>query len=168
MRAYEHRELAAANATLNAYAAAGGIVIAQYNTGRLPEGTGPYPLSLGGSEKVVEEDAPVKIAAPDNPLLTWPNKITTADFDHWVEERGHGFMATWDPHYTPLLETHDHGQQPQLGGLLVARTGRGAWIYLGLALYRQLPEGVPGAYRLFANLVSAAKNPGLTTTSPTH
>ena len=161
VRAYEHRELAAANPALNAYAAAGGIVIAQYNTGRLPEGTGPYPLSLGGSEKVVEEDAPVHILTPDNPLLTWPNKITAADFDHWVEERGHGFMATWDPHYAALLETHDLGQQPQLGGLLVARTGRGAWIYLGLALYRQLPEGVPGPYRLLANLISAARNPGM-------
>jgi LmbE family N-acetylglucosaminyl deacetylase len=161
VRAYEHSDLAAANATLNAYAAAGGIVIAQYNTGRLPSGTGPYPLDLGGSEKVVEEDAPVKILTPENPLLTWPNKITTADFDHWVEERGHGFMATWDPHYTPLLETHDPGQQPQLGGLLVARTGKGAWIYLGLALYRQLPEGVPGAYRLLANLISTSKNPAL-------
>ena len=143
---------------MNTYAANGGVVIAQYNTGRLPEGTGPYPLDLGGSEKVVEEDAPVRILAPDNPLLTWPNKITPADFDHWVEERGHGFMATWDPHYTPLLETHDPGQQPQLGGLLVARTGRGAWIYLGLALYRQLPEGVPGAYRLLANLISAGRS----------
>ena len=161
VRAYQHSDIAAANAALNAYAAAGGIVIAQYNTGRLPEGTGPYPLDLGSSQNVVEEDAPVKIVAPDNPLLTWPNKITTADFDDWVEERGHGFMATWDPHYTPLLETHDHGQAPQLGGLLVARTGRGAWIYLGLALYRQLPEGVPGSYRLLANLISAAKNPGL-------
>jgi LmbE family N-acetylglucosaminyl deacetylase len=159
VRAYEHSELAAANAALNQYASEGGVVIAQYNTGRLPQGTGPYPLDLGGSEKVVEEDAPVKILAPDNPLLTWPNKITTADFAGWVEERGHGFMATWDPHYTALLETHDPGQQPQLGGLLVARTGRGAWIYLGLALYRQLPEGVPGSYRLFANLISAAKNP---------
>jgi len=161
VRAYEHSDLGAANAALNAYAAAGGVVIAQYNTGRLPQGTGPYPLDLGGGEKVVEEDAPVKLVAPENPLLTWPNKITTADFDHWVEERGHGFMATWDPHYTPLLETHDHGQAPQLGGLLVARTGRGAWIYLGLAVYRQLPEGVPGSYRLLANLISATKNPGL-------
>jgi LmbE family N-acetylglucosaminyl deacetylase len=159
VRAYEHSDLAAANPTLNAYAAAGGIVIAQYNTGQLPAATGPYPLSLGDSEKVVEEDAPVHILAPTNPLLTWPNQITTADFDHWVEERGHGFMGTWDPHYEALLETHDQGQQPQLGGLLVARTGRGAWIYLGLALYRQLPEGVPGAYRILANLISAAKNP---------
>ena len=159
VRVYQRREIAAANAALNQYASAGGVVIAQYNTGRLPEATGPYPLDLGGSQNVVEEDAPVKILAPDNPLLTWPNKITTADFDHWVEERGHGFMATWDSHYTPLLETHDHGQQPQQGGLLVARTGRGAWIYLGLAVYRQLPEGVPGAYRLLANLISTAKNP---------
>jgi LmbE family N-acetylglucosaminyl deacetylase len=165
VRAYGHRELAAANAALNEYASEGGVVIAQYNTGRLPDGTGPYALDLGGSATVVEEDAPVKIVAPDNPLLTWPNKITTADFDHWVEERGHGFMATWDPHYTPLLETHDHGQQPQLGGLLVARTGRGAWIYLGLALYRQLPEGVPGSYRLLANLISAARNPALNSVS---
>jgi LmbE family N-acetylglucosaminyl deacetylase len=166
VRAYAHSDIAAANPVLNAYAAAGGIVIAQYNTGRLPEGTGPYPLDLGGSATVVEEDAPVRIVAPDNPLLTWPNKITTADFDNWVEERGHGFMATWDPHYTTLLETHDHGQQPQLGGLLVARTGRGAWIYLGLALYRQLPEGVPGAYRLLANLISASRNPGFAQAQP--
>jgi hypothetical protein len=77
-----------------------------------------------------------------------------------VEERGHGFMGTWDSHYTALLETHDAGQQPQRGGLLVARTGKGAWIYLGLALYRQFPEGVPGPYRLLANLISASRNPG--------
>lgn len=162
VRPYEaHRDLAAANPALNAYAAAGGIVICQYDTGRLPEGTGPYPLDLGDSEKVVEEDAPVRILAPADPLLNWPNKITAGDFDHWVEERGHGFMGSWDPHYTPLLETHDPGQQPQRGGLLVARTGKGAWIYLGLALYRQLPEGVPGAYRLLANLISSAKDPAL-------
>jgi LmbE family N-acetylglucosaminyl deacetylase len=162
VRAYEaHPELAAANSALNAYAAAGGIVIAQYNTGRLPANTGPYPLSPGDSEKVVEEDAPVQILAPENPLFTWPNHITSADFDHWIEERGHGFMGTWDSHYTALLETHDAGQQPQRGGLLVAHTGRGAWIYLGLALYRQLPEGIPGPYRLLANLISAAKNPAL-------
>jgi hypothetical protein len=160
VRAYEtHSDLAAANPALNQYAADGGIVIAQYNTGHLPEDTGPYPLNLGDGEKVVEENALVRILAPDNPLLTWPNHITSADFDNWIEERGHGFMGTWDPHYTALLETHDPGQAPQRGGLLVARTGRGAWIYLGVALYRQLPEGVPGSYRLLANLISAAKNP---------
>jgi LmbE family N-acetylglucosaminyl deacetylase len=169
VRAYEaHPDLAAANPALNAYAAAGGVVIAQYNTGRLPQGTGPYPLELGGSEKVVEEQAPVRILNPANPLLSWPNQITPSDFHNWFEERGHGFMATWDQHYIPLLETHDAGQQPQLGGLLYARTGKGAWIYLGLALYRQFPEGVPGPYRLFANLISAAKNPRFTQPPPTH
>jgi len=160
VRAYEaHPDLAAANPALNAYAAAGGVVIAQYNTGRLPEGTGPYPLNLGDSEKVVEENAPVHILAPAYPLLSWPNQITPADFNNWVEERGHGFMGSWDPRYLAPLETHDPGQRPQLGGLLVGRTGRGAWIYLGLALYRQFPEGVPGPYRLLANLISAGKNP---------
>jgi len=167
VRAYAtHFNLAAANPALNAYAASGGVVIAQYNTGRIPEGTGPYPLNLNGTENVVEEQAPVRLVAPSDPLLTWPNKITTADFDGWVEERGHGFMGTWDPHYTALLETHDTGQQPQLGGLLYAHTGKGAWIYLGLALYRQFPEGVPGPYRLLANLISAAKNPQFTSATP--
>jgi hypothetical protein len=162
VRAYEaHPELAAANSTLNAYATNGGIVIVQYVGRDLPAGSAPYPLSLGSNEKVVEEDAPVQILALTDPLLTWPNRITSADFDHWIEERGHGFMATWDPHYQALFETHDHGQLPQRGGLLIARTGHGAWIYLGLALYRQLPEGVPGAYRILANLISAAKYPGL-------
>ena len=167
VRAYEvHPDLAAANAALNAYAAAGGVVIAQYNTGHLPEGTGPYPLNLGESEKVVEETAEVRILNPTNPLLSWPNQITPTDFRNWVEERGHGFMSTWDQHYIPLLETHDTGQKPQLGGLLYARTGKGAWIYLGLALYRQFPAGVPGPYRLLANLISAAKNPRVAETAP--
>ncbi|HWB32640.1 MAG TPA: PIG-L family deacetylase [Acidobacteriaceae bacterium] len=157
VRAYEaHRDLLAANEVLNAYAAAGGIVVVQYNV-RMPSGVGPYPLTLDRTENVVEEDAPVTIVAPTDPLLTWPNRITSADFSDWVEERGHGFMNSWDSHYTPLLETHDHGQPPQEGGLLVARTGKGAWIYVALALYRQLPEGVPGPYRLLANLISAGK-----------
>ncbi len=167
VRAYEtHPDLAAANPALNAYAAAGGIVIAEYNTGRLPEGTGPYMLNLGGSEKVVEENAPVHILYPAYPLLSWPNQITPADFDNWVEERGHGFMESWDPRYKALLETHDHGQQPQAGGLLVGRIGKGAWIYLGLAMYRQFSEGVPGPYRIFANLISAGRNPQFTATPP--
>jgi LmbE family N-acetylglucosaminyl deacetylase len=165
VRAYEsHPEITSANSALSAYAASGGVVIVQYVGHDLPAGSAPYPLSLGDNEKVVEEDAAVHILDPSNPLLNWPNKITSADFDHWVEERGHGFMATWDPHYLALLETHDHGQQPQRGGLLVAHTGKGAWIYLGLALYRQLPEGVPGAYRILANLISAAKNPAFIST----
>ncbi len=160
VRPYEaHGDLAAAGAALNTYAANGGVVITQYVAREMPAGAAPYPLSLGSNEKVVDEDAPVAILDPADPLLSWPNRITTADFSGWVEERGHGFMSSWDPHFKPLLETHDPGQQPQQGGLLVARTGKGAWIYLGLALYRQLPEGVPGSYRLLANLISAGKEP---------
>ncbi len=167
VRPYEaHPELAAANPALLAYAQAGGVVILQYVARDLPAGAAPYPLSLGSNEKVVDETAPVQLLTPNDPLLTWPNRITTADFNGWVEERGHGFMASWDPHYTALLESHDQGQQPQRGGLLVAHTGKGAWIYLAYALYRQLPEGVPGPYRLFANLISAAKNPQFLAAAP--
>jgi hypothetical protein len=88
-------------------------------------------------------------------LLTWPNRITAADFNGWVEERGHSFMESWSPEYVPLLETHDPGQDPQRGGLLVAHYGKGTYIYAGLAFYRQTPVGVPGAFRILANLVSA-------------
>ena len=111
-----------------------------------------------GHNVVVEAD-PVTLLAPEAPLFNWPNKITSADFDNWVEERGHGFASTWDEHYTPLVEVNDPGQDPQRGGLLLAPVGKGAYIYIALALYRQLPESVPGAYRLLANLLSYPKNP---------
>ena len=159
VRPYEaNPDLRAANAALLAYAQGGGVVILQYVARDLPVGSSPYPLALGPAEKVVEEDAPVTLLDPTNPLLTWPNRITSADFNGWVEERGHGFMEKWDPHFTALTEVHDQGQQPQRGGLLVAPAGRGAYIYLAYALYRQLPEGVPGSYRILANLISARKN----------
>jgi LmbE family N-acetylglucosaminyl deacetylase len=148
--------LAAANGRLLEYAKNGGVVIVQYNLG--PFEYGPYPYSLGSAEKVVDETAVVQLLMPENPVLNWPNKITPRDFDGWVEERGHGFMESWDPQYQALLETHDPGQDPQKGGLLVAKTGKGAYVYVALALYRELPEGVPGAYRLFANLLSLGKN----------
>jgi LmbE family N-acetylglucosaminyl deacetylase len=156
-----HPDLAAANAALLDYANSGGVVIVQYQSNPYDHNYGPYPYHLNGdtAEKVVDEHSPVTILEPRNPLLTWPNKITVADFNDWVEERGHGFMQTWDPHYTALVETHDPEQDPQKGGLLFARTGKGAYIYLSFALYRQLPEGVPGPYRIFANLISLAKNP---------
>ena len=159
----------AAHATLEAagskplldYAQQGGVVILQYMTARYGDAEAPFPITVPGdpAHNVVEEAQPVTLLQPDNPLLTWPNRITAADFDHWVAERGHGFAATWDPHFTALTETHDLGQDPQRGGLLYARTGKGAYIYVAYALYRQLPEGVPGAYRLFANLLSLGKNP---------
>ncbi|MBV8808728.1 MAG: PIG-L family deacetylase, partial [Acidobacteriaceae bacterium] len=121
---------------------------------------GPYPFTLGDNpQKVVDEASAVKLLNPTSPALRWPNQITAADFQGWQEERGHGFMEKWDPHYTPLLETHDPDQDPQRGGLLLTRYGRGIYVYDAFALYRQLPVGVPGAYRILANLVSLGKNP---------
>jgi LmbE family N-acetylglucosaminyl deacetylase len=157
VRAYAaHPELAAANGQLLSYAKNGGVVIVQYNLGQFD--FGPYPYSMGSAEKVVDEAAPVQLLTPDSQVLSWPNKISQRDFDGWVEERGHGFLEKWDPQYVAPLETHDPGQDPQKGGLVVTKTGKGAYVYVALALYRQLPEGVPGAYRLFANLLSLGKD----------
>jgi hypothetical protein len=115
----------------------------------------------GNAEKVVDETDPVKLQDPSHPIFSWPNSITPADFDGWVEERGHGFMQSWDEHYQALTETADPGQDPQRGGLLYARYGKGAYIYAAFALYRQFPAAVPGAYRILANLVSLGANPRL-------
>jgi LmbE family N-acetylglucosaminyl deacetylase len=159
VRAYAaHPELAAANGQLLEYAKNGGVVIVQYNRGQFDYG--PYPTSMGSEEKVVDETTPVKLLIPESAVLNWPNKITERDFDGWVEERGHSFMESWDPKYQALLETHDPGQDPQKGGLLVAKTGKGTYVYVAYALYRELPQGVPGAYRLFANLLSLGKSSG--------
>ncbi len=163
VRAYAaHPELAGSGSkSLLDFAAAGGTVIVQYNSASDATGTAPYPFTLPGdsAHNVVDESDPVQILAPLAPILNWPNHITSADFDHWSEERGHGFPASWDDHYQPLLETHDPGQDPQRGGLLLAPVGKGAYIYCAYAIYRQLPEGVPGSYRLLANLLSNPKNP---------
>ena len=159
VRAYASRpELRAANARLLEYVKKGGVVIAQYNVQDFE--MGPYPLSLGSNPaKVVDEGSEVKLLSPTSPVFTWPNKLTAADFSGWEEERGHGFMEKWDSHYEPLVETHDPEQKPQEGGLLLARYGKGFYVYDAFALYRQLPAGVPGAYRILANLVSIGKNP---------
>jgi LmbE family N-acetylglucosaminyl deacetylase len=163
VRAYSaHPELSGTGSDpLTAYAKQGGIVIAQYNSGGFTPASAPFPYSLPGdsAHNVVDETDKVTLLAPESPLLTWPNRITSADFNSWVEERGHGFASDWSPEYQPLLEMHDPDQDPQKGGLLLAPVGKGAYIYCALALYRQLPEGVPGAYRLIANLLSYAKNP---------
>ena len=161
IRAYAARpELAAANGRLLEYVKQGGVLIVQYNSREYDHNYGPYPTSLTGDpEKVVDEDNAVEILDPGNPLLSWPNKITKEDFKGWVEERGHSFMHSWDPHYKALTETHDAGQDAQKGGLLYTRYGKGAYVYVAYALYRQLPEGIPGAYRLFANLLSLPKAP---------
>ena len=158
IRAYSNRpELTAAAHRLDQFVENGGTLIVQYQSSGFPA---PLPLSMGRSpERVVDEEAPVKLLEPENPLLSWPNKITTADFSGWVEERGHSFVNSWDPGYTALTETADPGQDPQRGGLLVTHRGKGTYIYVAYALYRQFPELVPGAYRIMANLLSAGKEP---------
>ena len=159
-RAYAVRtELKAANNRLMDYVKNGGVLIVQYQLQDFDHNYGPYPFTLGQNpQKVVDEGSPVQILG-QNPAFGWPNKINEGDFKGWVEERGHGFMRSWDERYIPLVETHDPEQDPQKGGLLLARYGKGFYIYDAFALYRQLPSGVPGAYRLLANLVSLGKNP---------
>jgi len=153
-------ELKAANKRLLDYARAGGVLIVQYNLQDFDQNYGPYPFTLGNNpQKVVDEGSKVRLLKPESPAFTWPNRITEADFSGWVEERGHGFIETWDARYEALVETNDPDQDPQRGGLLLARCGKGAYIYDAFALYRQLPSGVPGAYRILANLVSLGKNP---------
>lgn len=156
IRAYSSRpELAAVQGRLDEFVRRGGTLIVEYQSGSFPA---PLPLSMGRmAERVVDERAPVKLLEPANPLLAWPNAISAADFDGWVEERGHSFLDTWDAGYTALTETADPGQDPQRGGLLVAHPGKGTYVYVAYALHRQLPELVPGAYRLLANLLSAGR-----------
>ncbi|MES2394299.1 MAG: hypothetical protein V4555_21890, partial [Acidobacteriota bacterium] len=145
------------------YARNGGNVLVQFQTDEFTADDAPFPLSLGRSaEKVVDETDPVKLLESASPLLTTPNRITPTDFDNWFEERGHGFLSTWDTHYTALLEVHDPGspeegvqpELPQRGGLITTHLGKGRWTYCAFALYRQLPEANPGAFRLFINLIT--------------
>ena len=155
IRAYNSRsDLVAYNNRLLDYVRGGGTLIVQYQSPDFAN-YGPYPYTLGRNpEKVVEETDPVTLVDPGDPIFQSPNRITSADFDGWVEERGHSFMESWDNHYQPLTETHDPAQDPQRGGLLYAHYGKGIYIYTAFALYRQFPEAVPGAYRILANLVS--------------
>jgi len=149
---------------LLAYIEAGGTVIEQYNRPGRELGTtqlGPYPLSIEGPAprlRVTDENAAVTFLVPGHPVLNIPNKITDADFAGWVQERGTYFPSSWDEaHYTAVLAMNDPGEAPLKSSLLVAPYGRGWFVYTGLVFFRQLPAGVPGAYRLFANLVSLGK-----------
>ena len=160
VRTYAARpDLITYNQRLLDYVKNGGVLIVQYNTPEFDKNYGPYPYHMGENpEEVTDENSQVDILDPSNPVFSWPNKITEADFRNWIEERGSKFMTTWDPHYEALLETHDPSQAPQKGGLLYAKYGKGIYIYNAYAFYRELPEGVPGAYRLMANMLSLAKN----------
>jgi hypothetical protein len=110
-------------------------------------------------DRVVDETAPVTILAPDHRVVSRPNRISERDWEGWVQERGLYFARTWDPAYSAILETHDEGDSERQGGLLVASVGKGTYVYTGLSFFRQLPEGVPGALRLFANLLALGQPP---------
>jgi len=158
VRAYDtQKELVANNQKLLDFVRNGGTLIVQNNNSVSDFNSGhftPYPAELSRARVSVEE-APVQILAPDNSILHYPNEISTKDFDGWVQERGLYFMSSWDDHFTPLLSCHDPNEPEQKGGLLVARYGKGTYIYTGYAFFRQLPAGVPGAVRLFVNIVNA-------------
>lgn len=141
---------------LMAYVKNGGTLVQQYNVNNplKIDQLGPYPFTITRN-RVTEEDAPVTFTKPDHPILNFPNKITAKDFEGWVQERGIYFLGNLDPHYTSILSIHDKGEQPSGGSLVVADYGKGKYIYTGLVFYRELPAGVPGAYRLFVNLLSA-------------
>jgi hypothetical protein len=157
VRAYQSRDdLRTYNKRLLDYVSNGGNLVVQYNRsedlGNLQ--FGPYPFSVNNNDRVTKEEAPVRVLQPAHPLFNVPNKIAAGDFDGWVQERGTYFMRTWDPQYTPLLESGDPGEMPLQGGLVTVRYGKGTYTYTGYVFFRQLPEGVKGAYRLFANLIS--------------
>jgi LmbE family N-acetylglucosaminyl deacetylase len=159
----ENKAVASALPALLGYVENGGVVIAQYNRPNGLESVplGPYPLSIQGPApllRVTDETVPVGFLAPDHRALNAPNKIHASDFEGWVQERGSYFPSTWDEsHYTAILTMSDPGEKPLKGSLLVAKHGRGWFVYTGVSFFRQLPAGVPGAYRLFANLVSLGK-----------
>jgi hypothetical protein len=165
------------NARLLDYARAGGLLLVQYQQYEFFEGGfAPFPMTLGGMslsafmsgkvperkpgdrpdshDRVTDENAPVRIVNPASPVVRTPNAITASDWDGWVQERGLYFAREWAAEYQPVLEMHDPGEPPLEGGLLVAPVGKGTYVYTGLAFFREIPAGVPGAYRLFMNLLA--------------
>jgi LmbE family N-acetylglucosaminyl deacetylase len=160
IRAYNTKEkLKFYNAKLLDYVKNGGTVVVQYNTnGRdlLVSDFGPFPLKLGRG-RTTEEDTEIRILKPDHPVLNSPNKITKKDFDGWVQERGLYFLSEWDAQYETILSCNDVGEKKEDGGLVIGKHGKGYFIYTGYSFFRQMPAGVAGAYRLFANLLSLGK-----------
>ena len=163
IRAYDtQKDVVANNRKLLDFVSAGGTLLVQYETDTGDFNAGsftPYPASLGRGRVSVEE-APIKILAPENRIFHYPNEISERDFDGWVQERGLYFLDTWDSKFTPLLASHDPGESDLQGGLVVAPYGKGTYIYTGYAFFRQLPAGVPGALRLYVNLLAAGHDVG--------
>lgn len=159
IRVYEvNEDVIANNKRLLDYVANGGTLIAQYNKTEYARGNfAPYPVKMAGGDRVTDENAPITVLVPDHPLFNFPNRITAEDWKGWSQERGLYFLNDWDPHFTPLLASSDNPGNQLKGGELIAQYGKGNYIYTGYAWFRQFPAGVPGAYRLFANLVSYSK-----------
>jgi LmbE family N-acetylglucosaminyl deacetylase len=159
-RAYNVREaLARHQDRLFAYAKSGGTLITLHNTrfGLPIEKIGPYPISLSRA-RVSDENAPIMMLEPNHPILTTPNQIRESDFAGWVQERGLYFASEWDDQYQPLFSSNDPGEEAQRGGFLYVPYGNGHYIFSAFSWFRQLPAGVPGAYRLFSNILSLGKN----------
>jgi hypothetical protein len=140
------------------YVENGGTLLVQYNVNSplKIENLGPYPFRLS-RDRVTEEDAKVDILKPENPVFNYPNKLTAKDFEGWIQERGLYFVTDADPKYTAVLSMNDAGESAKTGSLIIADYGKGRFVYTGLSFFRQLPAGVPGAYRLFVNLISGKK-----------
>jgi len=162
VRAYNKRDvLKFVKERLLQYVERGGTLVVQYNvaSASLADRIGPYPFTIG-RDRVSVENAPVVFLAPGHPLLNVPNKITPQDFEGWIQERGLNFASQWDEKYETVLACHDPGEPDRKGGLLYARYGKGVFIYTAYSWFRELPAGVPGAFRLFANIISAGKTTG--------
>jgi len=167
IRAYNvNGDLTANNRRLLDYVRQGGTLVMQYvrPTEIAMRGSsgssfpyGPYPMAVSNSDRITVEDSPVRILDPAHPIFTRPNKITEADFHGWVQERGLYFMSSWDSRLKPLLSGNDPGEEPKDGGMLYAQFGKGHFIYTGYSWFRQLPAGIPGALRIFANMISLGR-----------
>ena len=161
IRAYEvRRDIAANHNRLMEFVKNGGLMIVQYSRpGGFSDILPPFPMRMNTGLRVAVEQAPVEILEPTHPLFNFPNKISNDDFNGWVQERGTYFMESWAPEYAPLLASNDPGESLQEGGMLLAPYGNGYYLYTGYVWFRQLPAGVPGAYRIFANMISLGKSP---------
>ena len=158
IRAYNVvKELKFKQKYLLAYVENGGNMIVQYNTNRRVDVAAPFELKLS-RDRVTDEFAEVRVLEKEHSLLNYPNKITPEDFKGWVQERGLYFPGTWSKEYTPILSMNDKGETPKQGSLLIAKLGKGNYIYTGLSFFRELPAGVSGAYKLFANMLAVGKN----------
>jgi hypothetical protein len=161
IRAYNiHSWLSVKNDILKAYIKNGGNLIVQYNTAMqslsAPFAIGPYPFIISRN-RVTDEHSPVKFLLPAHPVFNFPNKINKEDFDGWIQERAIYFAENLDPAFITPLAMNDHGEADQLGSLAIADYGKGKFTYTGLVFFRELPAGIPGAYRLLANIIALNK-----------